>query len=766
MRRNRELEAELRERGGEPELIGRSPRMRALARKIESLRHNESHVLIQGESGTGKELVARALHAASPRAARPLRAGRLRRAARVDHRERAVRAREGRVHGRDRRAPGLFRVADGGTLFLDEIGELPLGRAGEAPARAPGEGGAPGRRDATRCRSTPRDHRGHAPRPRAHGRRGPFRTDLFYRLNVVRIEVPPLRERSEDVPLLVAPLPREVRAARARRSWARGRGARAALVEHDWPGNVRELENVIEAALALARGPALRAADLPRERRRARRAARAAAATLPLSLDAYERCALERALAEARRRRDRGGAPARHRPQHVLSQARARTGCGRAVEALTRRRYGWLAPPCGVDVTAIRAGQRSIGEARRPEARILVAQSRAAPHAPSRGFGARVVRDGLRVRAVRARSRRCTSLAECIALARRARFDLLVVDERARRARPRRSSRALRRGAAASSCCSAARAMPPRWRGSARRGRVRASADRDLAALRHAVRERSSARARCASATRRRLAGARRHPAPARQRASCCSTRRARSRSANPPAEQILGAHERRAARRARSAPICAEVEAEPLLQAALERGDARFTGAEARRAARTRRRVPVGSRARPCSAATDGRSGAVVVFQRPLRRASSWRAQVLQTEKMASIGQLAAGVAHEINNPMGFIHANLFQMAEYVAGPAAVWNRTEALLQGDRERRHRRCAPGRRGAREARPRRSTSASCSRISPRRSASRRRGRSASVTSSRTCATSRTRTPPSACSPTSTSVSIPRPTSCGP
>jgi DNA-binding NtrC family response regulator len=126
---------------------------------------------------------------------------------------------------------------------------------------------------------------------------GSFRTDLFYRLNVVRIEIPPLRERSEDIPLLVHHfIAKYARAAQPIEGIEEA--ALDVLCQHDWPGNVRELENVIEAAIALAPGPRLRAADLPRERRAPSRSGSPAVA-LPLSLAAYERAAIERALAEA-----------------------------------------------------------------------------------------------------------------------------------------------------------------------------------------------------------------------------------------------------------------------------------------------------------------------------------------------------------------------------------------------------------------------------------------------------------------------------------
>jgi DNA-binding NtrC family response regulator len=295
VRRNRELEEELRERGAGRELIGRSPRMRALVRAIASLAHNESHVLIRGESGTGKELVARALHAASPRAARrfvPVDCGALPESIieseLFGHAKGAFTGATG--------APGLFRVADGGTLFLDEIGELPaavqvklLRALQEKEVRPVGS-----------AESVPVDLRVVAATHRDLERMvadGTFRTDLFYRLDVVRIDIPPLRERREDIPLLVL----HFIAKHARRALPiAGIDADALelLTAHDWPGNVRELENVIESALALAPGPRLRAADLPRERRTPPPFPAPSSAPIPLSLEHYESAALERALAE------------------------------------------------------------------------------------------------------------------------------------------------------------------------------------------------------------------------------------------------------------------------------------------------------------------------------------------------------------------------------------------------------------------------------------------------------------------------------------
>jgi DNA-binding NtrC family response regulator len=294
--RNHELERELGERSEAPALIGASPAMRSLQRTLASLRHNESTVLIQGESGTGKELVARALHAGSPRRGGPF--------VPVDCGALPESIIESELFGHERGAftgavgaPGLFRVASGGTLFLDEIGEIPaavqakLLRALQTREVRPLGGTAAVPVDIRVIGATHRDLAEMVAD-------GSFRQDLFYRLNVVRLVLPPLRERREDV-LLLAQHFLESR----RRGDAGPNGfepdALLALAAHDWPGNVRELENVIESALALARGEKLRAADLPLPATRpAAGFAAPAAHALPLSLAAYERAALERALAE------------------------------------------------------------------------------------------------------------------------------------------------------------------------------------------------------------------------------------------------------------------------------------------------------------------------------------------------------------------------------------------------------------------------------------------------------------------------------------
>ncbi len=296
VQRNRELEMELHGRSGMPEMIGHSSRMRTLARTIHSLRHNESHVLIRGESGTGKELVARGIHAASQRSAKqfvPVDCGALP--------ETII---ESELFGHEKGAftgavgsPGLFRIADRGTLFLDEIGEIPLSVQAKLLRALQNKEVRPVGASNTvpvDIRVISATHRDLAEMVST----GAFRADLFYRLNVVRVDIPPLRDRSEDIPLLVQHFLDKHRTANSRVEGIEDE-ALEVLVESEWPGNVRELENVIESAFALAPGPRLRVADLPRTRRLVTRRSEPSLAGIPTSLEAYECSVLERALSES-----------------------------------------------------------------------------------------------------------------------------------------------------------------------------------------------------------------------------------------------------------------------------------------------------------------------------------------------------------------------------------------------------------------------------------------------------------------------------------
>jgi DNA-binding NtrC family response regulator len=219
-------------------------------------------VLITGESGTGKELVARAIHDLGPRATGPFVA--------INCAAIPESLMESELFGHERgaftdaseRRIGRFEQARGGTLFLDEIGELPtsvqakLLRALQERTIERVGGGEPIAVDARFLAATNRD----LGRDVTEGR---FRADLYYRIHVVRIALPALRERREDVPLLA-----EAFLERAAKQAERGplelsRGAAAALQRYAWPGNVRELENAVEHAVALSEGTLLEERDLP-----------------------------------------------------------------------------------------------------------------------------------------------------------------------------------------------------------------------------------------------------------------------------------------------------------------------------------------------------------------------------------------------------------------------------------------------------------------------------------------------------------------------
>ena len=246
-----------------PGLIGRSSAMERIFRLIENLEHSDATVLLTGESGTGKEILARAIHAHSPHRAGPFVAvncgalpGELLESELFGH----VR---GAFTGAVRERAGRFEVAAGGTLFLDEVGDLPLPlqvkllrvlqertyeRVGESHSR---------RTDARIIAATNLDLR----RAVQEGR---FREDLFYRLRVVPIEIPPLRERREDIEPLATHLLARV-AARQGRALRFSPNALRALLDYAWPGNVREMENALEYAVAVCKGQTILPEDLPAE---------------------------------------------------------------------------------------------------------------------------------------------------------------------------------------------------------------------------------------------------------------------------------------------------------------------------------------------------------------------------------------------------------------------------------------------------------------------------------------------------------------------
>jgi len=277
-------------------IIGPSPPMQEIFALIRRLSSSNANILITGESGTGKELVARALHAQSPRKFQPFIA--------VNCAAIPENLLESEIFGYARGAHstanadrhGLFVEANGGTLFLDEVAELPLSLQPkllrvlqDGEVRPLGTNRAV-RVDVRVITATNRD-------VDRRLREGQFREDLYYRLNVIQIQLPPLRGRQEDI----LPLAEHFLARSAERSHKVVRGwrenAKQLLLAHHWPGNVRELENVVERAVALAEGDLIGADDLPhamQERKSQDRLATAVAQGF--TLDQLEREYIERVL--------------------------------------------------------------------------------------------------------------------------------------------------------------------------------------------------------------------------------------------------------------------------------------------------------------------------------------------------------------------------------------------------------------------------------------------------------------------------------------
>jgi DNA-binding NtrC family response regulator len=266
VRENRSLRSQLERGGAFRSLVAKSPAMREVFALVDTVSKSTSSVLVMGESGTGKELVARAIHRESPRADGPF--------VTLDCAALPEETLESEVFGHEKgaftgahgRKLGQIELSHGGTLFLDEIGELPfdvqkkflrflqerefLRMGGKQRIQV----------DVRIIAATNRDLQRDV-------QRGAFREDLFYRLNVVAIRVPPLRERREDVPLLVSHFLRRFNEANHKLVTAVEPAAMDALVRHRWPGNVRELENAIERAVVVCPGDTIDLRHLPRSLR-------------------------------------------------------------------------------------------------------------------------------------------------------------------------------------------------------------------------------------------------------------------------------------------------------------------------------------------------------------------------------------------------------------------------------------------------------------------------------------------------------------------
>jgi DNA-binding NtrC family response regulator len=268
------------------ELVGPSPAMRAVKQQIEKVARTDATVLIRGPSGTGKELVARALHINSPRRDRPLVAVNCATLQEALLESELFGHEKGAFTGADRAKPGLFEQAEGGTLFIDEVAEM--GTVLQAKFLRVLEDGHYRRVGGTRDLYADVRVVAATNRPLEEDQRaGRFREDLYYRLNVIAITLPPLRERREDIPALVEHLlaTRQVGPVRFRVS----ADALDALRRYDWPGNVRELANALERAQIMAEGHEITPDDLPDAVARLPVPPPAGAEEDPSTLDAVER---------------------------------------------------------------------------------------------------------------------------------------------------------------------------------------------------------------------------------------------------------------------------------------------------------------------------------------------------------------------------------------------------------------------------------------------------------------------------------------------
>ncbi len=243
------------------EAVGRSPAMKKVMDMAETVAPTDATVLITGESGTGKEVIARAIHAASPRRHNPMVTIHCGALTETLLESELFGHERGAFTGAQFRKKGKFEAADGGTIFLDEISDISL-RTQTDLLRVLQEkeivrvGGTQQIKVDFRCiAATNRDLQ-------TLVKAGTFRPDLFYRLHVVAINMPPLRDRREDVPLLAAHFCQKFAAAMGRPEAPRiPPETMDRLISYDWPGNVRELENAVERAMVINRGPLLRSTD-------------------------------------------------------------------------------------------------------------------------------------------------------------------------------------------------------------------------------------------------------------------------------------------------------------------------------------------------------------------------------------------------------------------------------------------------------------------------------------------------------------------------
>ncbi|MGI8990571.1 MAG: sigma-54-dependent transcriptional regulator [Bryobacteraceae bacterium] len=295
---NRQLREELGQRYTFDNIVGRSAPMQEIFATVMRVAPTRATVLLAGESGVGKDMIARAIHFHSPRRDRPL--------VKINCTALPENLMESELFGYEKGAftganvskPGKFEQADTGTVFLDEIGDVPasvqvkllrvlqereLERLGSNKTK---------HIDVRVIAATNQDLR-------AALEQGTFREDLYYRLNVVPIEIPPLRERKQDIPFLAGHFVQKLAADSGSRVEKITQPAIDKLLTYHWPGNVRELENVIERSLVMCTGPELDAADIKLDIPRARQGSGDLSLPEGMSLDQYEQELIRQALKKA-----------------------------------------------------------------------------------------------------------------------------------------------------------------------------------------------------------------------------------------------------------------------------------------------------------------------------------------------------------------------------------------------------------------------------------------------------------------------------------
>ena len=259
---NAQLHEHISEMAQGDEIVGNSPQMKKVIELAKTVAQTDTTVMIRGESGSGKELIARTIHVNSPRRYFPIIAVNCGAVPETLLESELFGHEKGAFTGAQYRRKGKFEMADGGTIFLDEIGtisqkmQVQLLRVIESKQFTRVGGNEVVHSDFRIICATNRDLEGAV-------KEGTFREDLYYRLNVFTVFIPPIRERRTDIPLLVHHFLKKYSSVMNKAVNEVAPDTMDLLVRYDWPGNVRELENVIERAMVLAKPPAIRPGDLP-----------------------------------------------------------------------------------------------------------------------------------------------------------------------------------------------------------------------------------------------------------------------------------------------------------------------------------------------------------------------------------------------------------------------------------------------------------------------------------------------------------------------